>query len=33
MNLWFRQRTTHVMSNGFITGQVIPVDGGVMLRK
>jgi|SRR3982074_2088160 hypothetical protein len=24
---------SHVMSNGFITGQVIPVDGGVMLRK
>jgi hypothetical protein len=23
----------HVMTNGFITGQVIAVDGGVMLRK
>jgi len=23
----------HLMNNGFITGQVIAVDGGVMLRK
>lgn len=23
----------HFMNNGFITGQVLPVDGGVMLRK
>ena len=23
----------HLMANGFITGQVLAVDGGVMLRK
>jgi NAD(P)-dependent dehydrogenase (short-subunit alcohol dehydrogenase family) len=23
----------HLMTNGFITGQVLSVDGGVMLRK
>lgn len=23
----------HLMNNGFITGQVLDVDGGVMLRK
>jgi NAD(P)-dependent dehydrogenase (short-subunit alcohol dehydrogenase family) len=23
----------HLMTNGFITGQVLTVDGGVMLRK
>jgi hypothetical protein len=23
----------HLMTNGFITGQVLAVDGGVMLRK
>jgi len=23
----------HLMTNGFITGQVVAVDGGVMLRK